>query len=135
MNYLKNLDGVVNMGNRNAGIFGGVLSLLAATGLFALWWFVLQPALSVASSYNGLLTLWGLEELGFITTGIPWSNPILGTITLEQLVWIGASVTSMPVTQVNFWGLFQLDFLICVIVLISLIAVGGILGIAGAGED
>ncbi|MHA1378910.1 MAG: hypothetical protein ACTSRG_11060 [Candidatus Helarchaeota archaeon] len=123
------------MGNKAVGIVGGVLGLLGAGGLFALFWWVLSPALATASSMNGLYTLFLLDMYGITNSGIDWITPIFAGLALGDIALISQAILTMPVTSVNFWGVIQIDLFICVIVLVALIAVGAILAIAGAGED
>lgn len=121
------------MAKKGLSIAGGILALLGASGLFALWWFVLGPALATASSLNLLWTLFMGDLLGIWNSGINWMMMILG-LPLEILMFIGIQIVTMPVS-VNFWGVIKLDPFICVIVLVGLIALGAILAMAGAGED
>ena len=125
------------MGNRAAGIFGGVLALLGGGGLFALWWFIIGPYLAEIAAVGALWNLFMIDMvygMGFL--GAPfWGAEIIpGTgITVMFYMYHWLVIASMPLI-VNFWGVISLDPLICVIVLVGMIATGGILAIAGAEE-
>jgi len=124
------------MVSKAVGIIGGILGCLGGAGLFALWWFVLGPTLTTASSMNGLWTLYVLEQAGLITLPATfWTDPVLLGLNLFQILVLATFITTMPVTSVNFWGVISIDIFICVIVLVGLIVAGGILAIVGAGED
>ncbi len=129
------------MGKKAAGIFGGILVLLCASGFFALQWFVIMPANQNYASANGTLSLWYLDTQLNITqsseTLLPWGEVILepGNVTLGDFLLIDAILKTAPVVNVNFWGVLSLPIMICVFILVGMGAFGGILAIAGAGED
>jgi hypothetical protein len=127
------------MGNRVAGIMGGLLCIVCASGVFAMYWFVIQPA-------NGTLA-WGQTELGLYVSetqlnqtiiGVNWSAsfyPPFVNETTGEIFLIDAAMKMAPITVVNFWGVISIDIFICFLILIGLGGLGGILALAGAGED
>ena len=119
-----------------AGITGGIFSLLGASGLFALWWFVIGPALAARGLIN---LLWMYVIYHLLTQGLAdllldfFLQEVFAGIILLELLLVLTYITTMPI-QVNLWGIIQLDPFICIIVLVGLIALGGILGMVGSRE-
>ncbi|MFX0134480.1 MAG: hypothetical protein ACFFDN_12645 [Candidatus Hodarchaeota archaeon] len=129
------------MGKKAAGIIGGILVLLCASGFFALQWFVIMPANQNYASASSNMTLWMMDARLNVThpdepdTLIPWNTTLIESITLEDFILIDFTMKMAPVVDINFCGVISLPIMICVFILVGMSAIGGILAIAGAGED
>ena len=129
------------MGSKAAGIFGGILILLCASGFFALHWFVITPANNNYGSANSSMTLWMLDARLNVTHQnspdplIPWNTTLIEGVTLEDFILIDSTMKMTPVVEVNFWGVISLPIFVCVLILVGMGMLGGILAIAGAGDD
>ncbi len=121
------------------GIVGGILCILCASGVFAMYWFVLQPANNTYNIGQTQLGLYTMEtQLNQTIVGINWSAPFYPPLINDptgKIILIDSYMKMAPVSSVNFWGVIQLDMFICFIVLAAMGAIGGILAITGAGED
>ena len=107
------------MGSKAAGVLGGILCLMCAAGVFAMYQFVQAPANSNYAAAAGNMQFWMLDQHLNITGGIlPWDTPIIPGLTLEDMILIDSTMKMAPVNSINFWNVITLDIWpICILLM------------------
>ena len=141
------------MGNKAAGIVGGVLVLVGVGLLFYFWFAVISPTLANMSASKGLSDLWMLDHIAYIVwcedNGLDWQQlvslllypdwimPWYGpdpavdqdfTLTLVMMLMVNGSLTTPS-------SVMGIPLAIFIYMLIGILGIGAILAFVGAGED
>ena len=112
---------------------GGILIVIGASSIGALWMFIFQPTMSdnmIIANIYALLRI--LDGLGIYM--VNWTDVILG-LTVEQLFWVLIFITTVPVTQVNIFNMAIVDLNSLLFGLTFILTLGAILVFYSVRED